>query len=1221
MLPARTLRHSPRARWPYQVFNGLAAATLTFGCPMLVTATEVDISPIPLIASVDEVHPLLVLTPSVEWPTINSVANVDGNYSPNATYVGYFDADKCYGYHYDSTDESEHHFFPVSNPAGRDCNNTHWSGNFLNWVATQTIDAFRLALTGGYRIKDTLDETWLEKARHDGQGTTSIYPNRSLDSDTLQGATPLNGSSATFRIQGLGNEMRFRINGTNTGENIQAYNPSAETTDAQGYRLSVRVKVCNPDAGLEDFCVQYGDEITGYHWKPEGLLQEYADKMQVAVFGYLNDHSMYRDGGVMRARKKWVGPQKFVQGAWQNNSASEWDPITGILKQNPDIEDATAGSANIEDSGAINYLNKFGQMTDKRHKSHDPVSELFYAALRYLRNEGNVSAYSNLSGTQEAQYELADGFPVIENWDDPVAQWCQPNAILGIGDIYTHRDKNLPGTTARGDEPASPSEVSSDDAVDVHAWTQQVASMEGVNIGTPFTGRQNSAYMAGLAWDANVRDLRPDLEGKTRARTYWVDVLETRSLEGMSRNQFALAAKYGGMKVPESFDPDNLPDILPEVWWHTNGETLTPFGSRGAGQTAFKKPDNFFLAGDAEAMVDALKQAFGRIVADTEGSSAALAIDGATVDAEDGSRIFQVTYTTGSWSGELAAYDLDSSTGEPEAAAAWYASLGLPNHGERNIRVNAGGTDTDFLWGNLTADQQAALGSQAVLEYLRGDNSNEASQDGMLRTRVNPLGDIVHSQPVFVGPPNPELYADEDFPAADTHPAFAQSLASRREVLYVGANDGMLHVLDVDTGTEIYAFVPSAAIEQGMATLAAPSYEHRYLVDGEITVADVPDSNANNGWRSVLVGTMGRGGRAIFALDVTDPDNISFLWEKSANDISALGNVLGKPMIAPIADGTWRVIVANGPNGQNGEPALIQLDVFNGTANSTLLGEAGENGLTGIEVWDSNNDGYYDIAYGGDLKGNLWKIGLNSGTSTLLFTAKDDNGVAQPISAAPIAAYDAIDEKTWVFFGTGRYLNETDLGTTQVQSWYGLIDEGTTIPGRFDLLERSIGAHNVVPHGNAEREVRNMERGDAGDLGNRDGWYIDLKFNNTVDGERMIIPNQIFGPALVGTTRMPNTDDPCRPTGRGFVYAINPFSGAALDVPFFILRDPDGEQVGYDAVGFDSPPSQPVFVRVDGEPRMLTSLEDQRIVKDEVDGRLIDQPLGSRLSWRELRAP
>src|SRR5690606_31448557 len=103
------------------------------------------------------------------------------------------------------------------------------------------------------------------------------------------------------------------------------------------------------------------------------------------------------------------------------NANREWDPITGVLVRNPDSADASATGASvgqtINDSGVINYINKFGQMTTQNHKSHDPVSELYYAAIRYLKHQGNVAAYTNLSGTSSERYNLADGFPVIADWD------------------------------------------------------------------------------------------------------------------------------------------------------------------------------------------------------------------------------------------------------------------------------------------------------------------------------------------------------------------------------------------------------------------------------------------------------------------------------------------------------------------------------------------------------------------------------------------------------------------------------------------------------------------------------------------------------------------------------------------------------------------------------------------------------------------------------------
>src|SRR5690606_18027772 len=117
------------------------------------------------------------------------------------------------------------------------------------------------------------------------------------------------------------------------------------------------------------------------------------------------------------------------------NPNKEWDGTTGVLIQNPDPDDAGAtttaiGDANyvIANSGVINYINKFGQVvTSQNHKNHDPVSELYYTAIRYLKSQGNVPEYTNLTGGGLTRYQFADGFPVITSWNDPIQYACQNN--------------------------------------------------------------------------------------------------------------------------------------------------------------------------------------------------------------------------------------------------------------------------------------------------------------------------------------------------------------------------------------------------------------------------------------------------------------------------------------------------------------------------------------------------------------------------------------------------------------------------------------------------------------------------------------------------------------------------------------------------------------------------------------------------------------------------
>src|SRR5690606_18521586 len=381
--------------------------------------------------------------------------------------------------------------------------------------------------------------------------------------------------------------MRFTSTGDLNGSTVYTYNPSSTMYTSRVYEVSVRVKVCDPSVGVESNCKQYPNG----NWKPEGLIQKYSNRIRYSVFGYLNDSDMLRDGGVLRARQKFVGETLIDPDTGeQPNPNMEWDPHTGVLYRNPDSADAAATGANIQDSGVINYINKFGQMTSWNHKSHDPVSELYYTAIRYLKKQGNVPEYSALSGNTTNRYNLADGFPVITDWDDPIQYWCQNNAILGIGDANTHRDKNLPGSTATADEPTRPSLVSSDDTVNVVTATNKVAQLEGITINTnQFTGRQNSAFIAGLAYDSHTKDLRPgedDFEGDQTVSTHWVDVREAQVLEPRHRNQYWLAAKYGGFMVPENYDPyGNTTPLGDELW--NSGETLS---------TGDPRPENFYVA-------------------------------------------------------------------------------------------------------------------------------------------------------------------------------------------------------------------------------------------------------------------------------------------------------------------------------------------------------------------------------------------------------------------------------------------------------------------------------------------------------------------------------------------------------------------------------------------------------------------------------------------------
>jgi type IV pilus assembly protein PilY1 len=584
----------------------------------------------------------------------------------------------------------------------------------------------------------------------------------------------------------------------------------------------------------------------------------------------------------------------------------------------------------------------------------------------------------------------------------------------------------------------------------------------------------------------------------------------------------------------------------------------------------------FFSAKSPQEFLTGLKQSLTNIQARLATGNS-LAIDSATL--AEGSILYKAIFKSVIWSGEVAAYALDAN-GNQAGTPNWLASTKLPAFGSRNIYTRVDDTATAFTWANLNTTQKTAIGSETILNYLRGDQSQEVAKNGSLRTRNSPLGDIVNSSPVYVGSPDPYLVRNRSWPEANTHDDFAAAQASRAGMVYVGANDGMLHGFNAATGVETFAYLPSSLVNATLASLANPEYEHRYFMDGELTAADAYVGGA---WKTLLVGSLGRGGKTLFGIDVTQPASISttkMLWEVSP---SSMGQNLGKPLIGRLPGGTWAAIVGNGYNSSNHQATLLVVNLANGSVTSigTGVGSALDpNGLAGAYLWDANGDGNFETAYAGDLKGNVWRFDLVGNTATKLFQALDASSQPQPITSSVRVSKDPETLKTWVFFGTGKYLGSADPDDRQIQTWYGLIDDQSTISGRSALVQRPILADTVV----GSITARTISEAVAGDLIGKRGWYIDLAVDGAAQGERMVLPNQIVGASsLLGVSLIP-IGDTCNPGGTGFIMVINPFTGGRLGYSFFDYSG-DGVINATDLVGgvpgsginFKSIPSNPVF--------------------------------------------
>jgi type IV pilus assembly protein PilY1 len=1027
----------------------------------------------------------VALALSVEFPTALGSAYYE-TYNISKEYVGYFDADKCYKY-YLSYSTDGNYFQPVAAASAHACDavtSGRWSGNFLNWALTQTIDPFRYALSGGYRSIDKTDLTVLEKAWASGQGGTVATPTLT-DTDVIKKSTPFNALALLkIKIKGLGN--KFYI--TSTG-NINA---AAADTQADGaintlpsadqvYQMSARVQVCKTNL-LEANCSLYPSG----HYKPIGLIQKNALRLNFAAFGYLNDHSLTRDGGVLRAKMGPVGPYSSASGSsYTVNENAEWDANTGVFIQNPATDDALASG--VSNSGVINYLNKFG-LTAPGYKTYDPVGELYYTATRYFRNKDNVGAYT--SGIDAV---MKDGFPVITDWNDPILYSCQSNFIIGVGDTNTHADANLPGSAIVSDkEPTTPAEVVSDfgslsdtatNFMDVKTSTNRVGAMENLGnlgeINTPWCCNKNTFFMAGIAYDVHTRDIRPDFTGDQTITTYWLDVLESGDRKNYSktgmRNQFWLTAKYGGFTLPAGFTPyDGAAETLSTSRWDENADD---------------DPDNYFRANNPALMIEGLNKTFDNIIYKLEGSSSAFAV--ASKNIINGDYVFSSSYNSKTWSGNvIGSTQTYDTAGVATTTKVWEAIDKLEeqstgsgwDNGRFIATSNCGVKDANgmqscsskgipFRYANISSAQQATLtkvgttlvDGDELLKFLRGDRSNAGILGSKtFRDRNRILGDIVNAQARAVGAPNAP-YSENTNPG---YTAFKNTYAGRPTVAYAAANDGMLHAFNGADGKELFAYVPHAlfagpnntAWDDGLAALAKKSYIHHAYVDSTPVVFDVNFGGGSSDWHSLLIGGLGKGGKSYYAIDVTNPSSLSnesalasaVKWEFTHKD---LGYSYGKPLVVK-AGGKWLVILTSGYNNVDGHGYFFILDAATGAliqkvgpVGSGIGSPSDEVGLANVTAFVADGrDFTADAAYAGDLLGNVWRLDLTSAASNTfpapVQIAKliSPNGGNQPITVSPVIEVDQSTSKRYVFVGTGRLLADSDVKSTQLQSFYAIVD-------------------------------------------------------------------------------------------------------------------------------------------------------------------------------------
>ncbi len=665
----------------------------------------------------------------------------------------------------------------------------------------------------------------------------------------------------------------------------------------------------------------------------------------------------------------------------------------------------------------------------------------------------------------------------------------------------------------------------------------------------PFKDTNNDNYtLADLALHYWATDLRPTLANEVKPyihtkdnnadEQYWDPRNDPATWQHMVNFMM-------GLGLTEAMDNSKIPwegathsgagyqALLNGGMWPKASPSGTKNNVYDLWHAALNSRGEFFSVESPEAMVKAFKDILNRIE-DRTATAARPAVSASFVADNDGgklkSNVYATQFSSDDWSGELSKTQLVGG----QIKTLW--STKTANNGINPVTRNvlmaapnavAANKLVPFNWGNLgdlqdllNVNPESLVGAkdgrgEERVAYIRGDRSLEGDNDTNLRRRNSNtvIGDIINSSPVIVGTPAYLAYLADAIEAPDrasykNYSDFREAhrklvinpdtgtvvSGTRKEMIYVGGNDGMLHGFNADTGKEEFAFIPTEVIKN-LYRLTGKNYsggEHQYFVDGSPIVRDVYLSD-ELGWRTVLIGTLRAGGKALFALDVTDSDNIKLLWEFDSTTEEDLGYTFAQPEIVRLHTGEWAVLQGNGYDSANDRAALLIIDIATGDLLKKIaVPDVVEeditlpNGLSSVRGADNNGDGLVDYAYAGDLQGNVWRFDLVKPTDSSqfeieqdgqtikisdpfnrrladvkettrddfklayggnpLFTAKDRTTEArQAITIQPSLVRHPSSHGYLVLVGTGKYFEHSDanVDTSRAMTLYGIWDRKT----------------------------------------------------------------------------------------------------------------------------------------------------------------------------------
>lgn len=919
------------------------------------------------------------------------------------------------------------------------------------------------------------------------------------------------------------------------------------------------------------------------------------------------------------------GADSTVGGAYQARSQA------GVLRT--DIDDVSTDAKKLTLDTAIDNL--YG-------RTSTPLAEGLFEVIQYF--QGAASQYGVNGG---------------KNYVSPIQYRCQKNFTIVITDGTANDDQNLPGSGQTGTDGAAPSyKTGANPIIPAIAYTARDSEGKAVT-GNAFSVCLKSNTVAN---DGYTVTCPSTLDGTATARTFTNgSAFPATNLPSAIRD-VAMYGKIADLRIGgndnegKSFDDpkyarQNMNTYT--IGFSVNNPVLPAAALVGGGK--------YYSAGDEVSLTASLNNAINSIVSATSNAGG---LATTTPYKQAGNKLFQPVFNPDGWYGELRCYDyakveytlgnITKGACEPNPIAKFPTTRAIFSSAWVAPTTAASGAGSfSFLadattLGKMTTAQKDNLGANDtdrmdVIAFLRGvDNAK-------FRTRNNGLlGDIIDSQPLVVTAPI-GVTSDSDYTAFKT-------TNKDRNIVFIGANDGMMHAFGSVDMTEIMGYVP-AAVYPHLDDLTKTDYgvsggtDHVYGVNGEVRQADVK-IGSTAAWKTIVVGGLAQGGQGFYALDATNKATLAatpMKWEWNDQNGVEMGYSFGAPVIYNVRASdttvTPAVILVNGyendfddtaTGGKRKEEdttctrlvsagppevkkpcntsALYIVNADTGALIKKISIPARADGIGGLSSpagVDFGQDGVLDYVYAGDLAGRLWRFDLtdsNPEKFDVVSTPIFDAGTSQPITLRPVVkpiyTSDGTSRGNLILFGTGKLITEDDRKSKTTQSFYAVLDvmsDSTSTVSKTDLVQRVIDDSvdvTVSDTGYRAGTYRKVEdTAVTFDLTNKGetkkGWYLDFPASS----ERLVSSPVLLDYTILLGTGIPVTTEKCVTGGKGWVMGLNPLNGgvtmSSKKAPFsFIDINGDDKSTVADKLAFSSGKAYASGFATDGIPTELTYVAD-----------------------------